>query len=120
MRQTNVWHANGCSEKGGYLGDSESGDTTSNLRDVKGKLGMADGKGDKSVNVWFYRLNAALHGGYGIRITLKAITLSPDGPESIVCGPCRSPAMMSGKITSEDKNVIRSKSGDVIGSVLRI
>ena len=120
MWQPNVWHSYGCTKKGGYLGGSESGDTAPYRRDVKGLSGMTDSKGDKAVYVRSDSLYTALHGGEGVRITLEAFALSPDGPESVAGGPCRSSAMMSGKIASEDKNVVWAKGCYEIGSIFCI
>ena len=74
-----VVHLDGSGKQRGNLGRREASDAAADTGDEEGHLRMLCGKSDEVLHVGQDGVNAALHGGNGVALSLQAHTLTYDG-----------------------------------------
>ena len=67
---------------------------------------MAVGETDELVHVWLDGVHAALHGGDGVALPLKADALTPLGTEAVVGKPGGSAAMQACQVAAKDEDLV--------------
>lgn len=104
-RKINVGDVFGRGEKGSDLGGGEAGDAAADLGDQEGQIGVSSCEIDETVHVGFDGLGVTVHGGNGVRLTLKANALSPYGSEFVHCQQGGTSSVGSGKVAAKDKDL---------------
>ena len=107
-----VFHLDGIGKQRRDFFNSEASDAAAYFGDQEGHFGVLLGEGNELVHVGSDGVHAALHGGYGIALSLKANALSHDGAKPLI-GQTRCAATMgSSQIAAKDKDFIRFKVSD--------
>lgn len=113
LRKDDIGHAQSVPEQGGNLFIPEAGNATANACDIEFQLGVSLGECDELVDVWLDGLNASLHCGDGVGLSLEPDSLPHYCAKSVHCYSGRAAAMMSGKVAAEDKYFVGAECADV-------
>lgn len=101
-----------------YVGRTPPGNTATYGRDKKQQLAVVAGKVGKFIDIRLNVFCRGKHGGYGIALPSEALADAPLGSEmamSIIGGTA---AVMTGKITAEDKYLAGAEGSDIVGGKL--
>ena len=104
--QNDVLTINGMIEQRSDFINPETGDATAYFSDQELQFRMLFGKSNKLIHVRLDSLNAALHRGNGITLTLQSDTLAPYRSKPLIGQSCRTTAMCSGEIAAKDEYLI--------------
>ena len=72
---------------------------------------------NKLVNIWLNSFHTTLHGGYCVALSLKSHALSPNSSKLSDGCPGSSTSMMSMKVASKNKHLIRLQGTNGIWSI---
>lgn len=93
-------------EERGNLFVAESCDAAAYAGDEECELGMLLRKEDKVVHVGLDGIDAALHGGDGVALTLEPYALSVYGAETFVGNAGSTTAVVTGKVAAKDEDLV--------------
>lgn len=113
--EDDVGDGEGGREEGCDFFGAEAGDAAAYLCDVECEVRVSDGKTDELVDVGSDGVDASLHGGDGIRLSLQAYTLAHDSAETAPGHACGAATMLPGEVAAEDKYLVGAQRGDAVG-----
>ena len=116
--QDNIVHLKGARKERGYLTHGKAGNAASNTGDQKAQIRMSTGIVDKLIDIRGNDLRAAMHGRYGIALTLHAHTLAHYGAKLPAGNVCSSPTVHALQIGAKNKYLARSQLRNHIRCVL--
>ena len=101
-----ILHADGFLEERGDVVGCKSRDATAYRGDEERLFGMRLGIADELIHIGLDSLHAALHGGNGIALTLRTVTVSEDCTEVQSCHACGTASVHTGEVAAEDENLV--------------
>ena len=103
-------------EEGSYLVGREAGDATAYTGDEELLVGMLLGIGDEFIDIGADSVNASLHCGDGITLTLNAIAIAHYGTKIKMGDAGGTASVHTGKVAAEDKHLVGFETLDKVGS----
>lgn len=101
-----ILHINSLLKQWGDVVGSESGDATAYRGDEERLFGMRLGIADKLIHIGLDGLHATLHGGDGIALPLRTVTVADDSTEVESCHACGTASVHPGEVAAEDENLV--------------
>ena len=101
-----ILHADGFLKQWGDVVGRKSGYATAYRGDEKRLFWMRLGIADKLIHIGLDGLHAALHGGNGIALSLRTVTVAEDCTEVQSCHACGTASVHTGEVAAEDENLV--------------